>query len=146
MFLWVKVCLVLSSLYNAQGNVNSQMGVPFHGLSTNSRLVRKLHIALLLPQMPCHFSFCSYHSFLSKLVRIIHVSVSVYESGQQPQWGWGVPEPWHLPWLLGCHETERECWCAIRISGSDWFAPALQGAERGCIFWRSLDDISSLST
>lgn len=35
---------------------------------------------------PCHFPFCSYHSFLLKRVRITHVGVSVCVcvSGQQP--------------------------------------------------------------
>lgn len=58
------------------------MGVPLRGLPTNSRLMRELQIALLHPQDALPFSLLFLFQSVSKRVRIIHVRVSVCETGQ----------------------------------------------------------------
>lgn len=92
------------SLYNAQGGVRSQMGVPRYRLPTNSRLMRKLHMALLLPQDALPFFLLFLSQFLSKWVRIVHVRVAVGESSQQllSMVRARCAETPNLSWLLGC--------------------------------------------
>lgn len=61
-------------------------------------------------RMPCHFPFCSYHSFLSKRVRIANVGVSVcvsLASSHLVWWGRSVWKPRIRSWSLGCLLTER---------------------------------------
>lgn len=92
------------SLYNAQGGVRSQMGVPRYRLPTNPRLMRKLHMALLLPQDALPFFLLFLSQFLSKWVRIVHVRAAVCEPSQQllSMVRARCAETPNLSWLLGC--------------------------------------------
>lgn len=100
-------------------------------------------------RMPCHFPFCSYHSFCQNEQGIILVGVSVCEPGQQAL-GVGragrveTPKPFLA---VSPSETERACWCALCTSGSEQVTPTLLGPQermhfvgrlRRCWFSKSL--------
>lgn len=115
-----------------RGGGKSQMGVPLHGLLTNTRLRGTLRVGFLLPHDALPFSLLFLSPFLSKRVRIIRVRVSVCEPASSP----GVararcaemPKPFLVVRLSS--ETERECRQATCTSESDQVAPALQEPQK----------------
>ena len=118
------------------------MGVPLHDLPTNPRLLRKLHIALLLPQNALPFFHLFLSQFLSKRMRIVHVRVPVCESGQQPLGMVRVrcaktPKP-SLP-----SETEKECWVPHE-SQDQIRSPQPFRAPRDCAFCAVANVMSAL--